>query len=80
MGKAPIGVARAAKRFGGKVIAFSGCVAPDAGTVNEHGIDAFFPILRQVTSLKDALDKGHAAANLAATAEQVFRCLRLGAL
>ena len=79
MGKAPIGVARMAKRFGRKVLAFSGCVTPDAGVVNEHGIDAFFPILRQVTTLDEALEKGQAAANLAATAEQVFRCFRLGA-
>ena len=79
MGKAPIGVARLAKRFGRKVIAFSGCVTPDAGVVNDHGIDAFFPILRQVTTLDEALGKGQAAANLAATAEQVFRCFRLGA-
>ena len=79
MGKAPIGVARLAKRFGRKVLAFSGCVTPDASVVNEHGIDAFFPILRQVTTLEDALEKGQAAANLAATAEQVFRCFRLGA-
>ena len=79
MGKAPIGVARMAKRFGKRVIAFSGCATPDAGAVNGHGIDAFFPILREVTTLEAALDKGNAAANLAATAEQVFRCLRLGA-
>ena len=79
MGKAPIGVARLAKRFGKPVLAFSGCVTPDAGAVNEHGIDAFFPILREVTTLETALEKGHAAANLAATAEQVFRCFRLGA-
>ena len=79
MGKAPIGVARAAKRLGKKVLAFSGCVTSDAGVVNEHGIDAFFPILREVVPLDDALEKGHAAANLAATAEQVFRCFRLGA-
>ena len=79
MGKAPIGVARVAKRFGKKVMAFSGCVTADAGVVNEHGIDAFFPILRQVTTLEEALEKGHAAANLAATAEQAFRCFRLGA-
>ena len=78
MGKAPIGVARLAKRYGKKVIALAGCVAPDAGAVNGHGIDAFFPVLREVTTLEEALDKGNAAANLAATAEQVFRCLRLG--
>ena len=79
MGKAPIGVARMAKRFGKKVLAFSGCVTADAGVVNSHGIDAFFPILREVVTLEKALEKGNAAANLAATTEQVFRCLLLGA-
>ncbi len=78
MGKAPIGVARMAKRHGKKVLAFSGCVTPDAGIVNDHGIDAFFPILRTVSTIEEALDKLNAASNLAATAEQVFRCFRLG--
>ena len=79
MGKAPIGVARMAKRHGKKVLAFSGCATPDAVAVNRHGIDAFFPVLREVVPLEAALDKGNAAANLAATAEQVFRCFLLGA-
>jgi len=79
MGKAPCGVARLAKRHGKNVIAFSGCVTPDAGILNERGIDAFFPILREVTTLERALDKNYAAANLAATSEQAFRCFRLGA-
>ncbi len=78
MGKAPIGVARMAKKYGKKVIAFSGCVTSDAGIVNKHGIDAFFPILREVTTLESVLQKTIAASNLAATAEQVFRCLLLG--
>jgi glycerate kinase len=77
MGKAPIGVARLAKKYGRKVIAFSGCVAEGAKKVNEHGIDAFFPILRSVVSLEEALDRRNAAANLTGTTEQVFRCLRL---
>jgi len=77
MGKAPSGVALAAKRHGAAVIAFAGCVTPDAVRVNGCGIDAFFPILRKPVSLEEALDKGNAAANLAAAAEQVFRCLRL---
>ena len=79
MGKAPIGVARLAKKFGRRVIAFSGCATPDAGVVNAHGIDAFFPAMRGVATIEEALDKGNAAANLAATAEQVFRCFLLGA-
>ena len=79
MGKAPIGVARMAKRHGKKVLAFSGCATPGAAAVNSHGIDAFFPVLREVVPLESALEKGNAAANLAATAEQVFRCFLLGA-
>jgi len=78
MGKAPCGVAALAKRHGKKVLAFSGCVTSDAGILNERGIDAFFPILREITTLERALDGKYAAANLAATAEQAFRCFRLG--
>lgn len=75
MGKAPSGVARLAKKYGKKVIAFSGCVTDDAELCNEHGIDAFFPILRTVTTLEEALDTDRAYQNLAATAYQVFRLL-----
>ena len=77
MGKAPIGVARIAKKYGKKVIAFSGCVTDGAKKVNEHGIDAFFPILRSIVTLDEALDCRNAAKNLTDTTEQVFRCLQL---
>ena len=73
MGKAPAGVAALAKRFGKPVIAFSGCVTPDAEVVNDHGIDAFFPVLRTVCTLDEALDVRNAAANLRATSRQAFR-------
>ena len=75
MGKAPIGVAALAKKYGKKVIGFSGCVTEDAEVCNEHGIDAFFPIVRGVTTLEDALNKENAYKNLTATAKQVFRLL-----
>ena len=74
-GKAPIGVAKLAKKYGKKVIAFSGCVTDDAEICNEHGIDAFFPVLRGVTTLEEALDTNNAYKNLEATAYQVFRVL-----
>lgn len=41
MGKAPIAVARLAKKYGKPVFAFSGCVTPDAIQCNDAGIDAF---------------------------------------
>lgn len=75
MGKAPIGVAKLAKKHGKRVIAFSGCVTKDAEVINDHGIDAFFPILRGVTTLDEALDPENAAENLTATACQVFRLI-----
>jgi glycerate kinase len=77
MGKAPVGVAGIAKKYGKSVIAFSGCVTEDAQVCNEHGIDAFFPILRGVTTLEEALCTENAYNNLAATAYQVFRLISL---
>ena len=73
MGKAPIGVAKLAKKHGKRVVAFAGCVTEDAEECNLHGIDAFFPIIRGITTLDEALDKPNAQRNLTATAYQVFR-------
>lgn len=76
MGKAPIGVARAAKKFGKTVLAFSGCVTEDACLCNKHGIDAFFPILRSVSPLDEAMAPENAKHNMTETAEQVFRLIK----
>ncbi len=76
MGKAPIGVAKLAKKYGKKVIAFSGCVTEDACVCNEHGIDAFFPIMRTVVTLEEALKHENAYKNLSDTAYQVFRLIK----
>lgn len=77
MGKAPIGVAKLAKKHGKKVIAFTGCVKDGVEVCNDYGIDAFFPILRRVTTLEEALDINNAYKNLTETAYQVFRLLLL---
>lgn len=76
MGKAPVGVARLAKRYGKPVIAFAGSVAPEAAACNEKGIDAFFPILRGSCTLEEAMQPDTARRNLTDTAEQVFRLWR----
>ena len=75
MGKAPVGVAKIAKKHGKRVIAFSGCVTDDAEVCNEQGIDAFFPIMRSVVSLEEALNRQNAYNNLSSTAYQVFRVI-----
>ncbi len=73
MGKAPVAVAALAKKYGKPVIAFAGCVTEDATRCHDHGIDAFFPILRTPCTLNEAMDTENAAKNLAATAEQALR-------
>lgn len=75
MGKAPVGVARLAKKYGIPVIAFAGSVTSDAVECNKNGIDAFFPILRGITTLAEAMAPGNAKSNLMDTTEQVFRLL-----
>lgn len=77
MGKAPIGVAKLAKKHGKKVIAFSGCVSQGAEVCNEHGIDAFFPIIPGAVSLEEAMDPDNAYRNLVNTACQVFRLVAM---
>lgn len=76
MGKAPVGIAKIAKKYNKTVIAFSGCVTPDAEILSEYGIDAYFPILRSVTTLEEAIDEKNAFENLRATVVQVFRLIK----
>ena len=77
MGKAPVGVANTAKKYGKPVLGFAGCVTEDAVACNDAGIDAFFPILRGVVTLDEAMAAENAKNNMAATVEQVFRVLRM---
>lgn len=77
MGKAPVGVAKRAKKYGAKVIAFAGSVTPEAKACNEAGIDAFFPIVRGVTTLEEAMETEQAKANMRDAAEQAFRLLNI---
>ncbi|MDO5520614.1 MAG: glycerate kinase [bacterium] len=75
MGKAPIGVAQLAKKHNKPVLAFAGCVTQDAKACNQTGIDAYFPILRSLSSLEEALQPDTAKRNMTDTVEQVFRLL-----
>lgn len=76
MGKAPVGVARLTKKVPQtRVLAFAGAVTPEAIACNAAGIDAFFPIVRGITTLEQAMNPENARTNLTATVEQVFRLL-----
>ena len=76
MGKAPIGVAAIAKKYNKTVLAFSGCTTPEASLCNQHGIDAFFPILHTITTLEEAMTPETTRQNLTDTTEQVFRLIQ----
>jgi glycerate kinase len=75
-GKAPIGVARVAKRYGRPVIAIAVSVAVDAGVVHEHGIDAVFSALCRVGTLEEAM--AQAAENVRVTARNIAACFKAG--
>ncbi len=74
-GKAPIGVAELAKKYGKRVLVFAGSVTEDAIECNAHGVDAFFPIVRDVCTLQEAMDRDNAKKNIVSTVEQVFRLI-----
>lgn len=76
-GKAPVGVARLAASLGVRTVALCGCVGDGAEAVNDAGIAAFFPVLRCISTPEEAMEPMAAARNIADTAEQMFRCLRL---
>ena len=75
LGKTPIGVARTAKQFNKPVIAIVGCLREDYEVVYEHGIDAVFPIIRNLGDLPTILKQGEQ--NLISTAQNVARLLSL---
>ncbi|MEG9544833.1 glycerate kinase [Mannheimia sp. HC-2023] len=76
-GKTPIGVAKTAKQFDKPVIAIVGCLREDYPVVYQHGIDAVFPIIRQLNSLEETLKLGKE--NLISTAENVARLWKIAA-
>lgn len=75
-GKAPIGVARIAARFGVPVIAVSGAVSATAAAVYTHGIDAVFPTVQRACTIEEAFCE--AAANVRSTSRNIAAALRIG--
>lgn len=73
MGKVPVGVAGLAKKYRKPVLAFAGSVSPDAGICNAYGIDAYFPIVRRIQTLQEAMEPENARRNLTDAVEQALR-------
>ncbi|XWY19346.1 glycerate kinase [Bisgaard Taxon 45] len=70
-GKTPSGVAKVAKQFQKPVIAIVGSLREDYEVVYPVGIDAVFPIIRQVNSLEATLACGRE--NLISAAQNIAR-------
>ena len=77
-GKAPVGVARRARRYGKPVVAVVGGRADSLDAVYGQGVDLVLPICRKPMSLEDALGMQEAVANLACAGEGAARAYDLG--
>ncbi|RDY25990.1 glycerate kinase [Romboutsia weinsteinii] len=77
MGKAPIGVAKLAKKHGAKVIAIAGCTTDDAVKCNEEGIDAYFSIVNSSMTIEEAMNKETATKNMMSTTTQIFNLIKV---
>lgn len=76
MGKAPIGVARLAKKHGAKVIALAGCTTDDAVQCNQAGIDAYFSVVNTAMDLQEAMREEIAYNNVRQTSIQIFNLIQ----
>ena len=74
-GKTPIGVAKAAKKFGIPVIGIAGGISDDASVVYENGIDALMSIVSYPMSLEMAIERAHEL--VANSTERAMRLLNL---
>lgn len=77
-GKAPVGVARRAKRYGKPVVAVVGGRADNLDAVYERGIDLVLLVCRRPMPLDQALDPQEAIANLICAGEAAARSYDLG--
>jgi glycerate kinase len=76
MGKAPVGVAAAAKRHGIPVVCLSGGLGEGADAVLAQGIDALAAVVPGPMALEEAMANGEAL--IEAAAARVCRLLKLG--
>lgn len=77
-GKAPVGVARRAKRYGKPVVAVVGGRADNLDAVYGQGIDLVLPICRKPMDLEQALDPQEATTNLICAGEAAAQAYDLG--
>lgn len=79
-GKAPVGVARRAKRYGKPVVAVVGGRADNLDAVYGRGIDLVLPVCRRPMPLDQALDPQEATTNLICVGEAAAQAYDLARL
>lgn len=77
MGKAPVGVAKIAKKFDIPVIALAGGVTEGAFQTHEKGIDCFFSIINYPITLEEAMKKETAYKFIKGNTEEIFRLIKV---
>ena len=77
-GKAPVGVARRAKRYGKPVVAVVGGRADSLDAVYGQGVDLVLPVCRKPMPLDQALDPQEAITNLICAGEAAVQAFDLG--
>lgn len=77
-GKAPVGVARRAKRYGKPVVAVVGGRADNLDAVYGQGVDLVLPVCRKPMGLELALDPQEATTNLICAGEAAAQAYDLG--
>lgn len=77
-GKAPVGVARRAKRYGKPVVAVVGGRADNLDVVYGQGVDLVLPVCRRPMPLDQALDPQEATTNLICAGEAAAQAYDLG--
>lgn len=79
-GKAPVGVARRAKRYGKPVVAVVGGRADNLDAVYGQGVDLVLPVCRRPMPLDQALDPQEATTNLICAGEAAAQAYDLARL
>jgi glycerate kinase len=72
-GKAPLGVARLARRYGRPVIGISGTLGPGNELLYQHGFSSIFSIMEKPTTPAQAMKEVEVL--LANTAERIMRII-----
>jgi glycerate kinase len=75
MGKAPVRIARIAKKHNKPVVAVAGCVAKGADKCHAAGIDVILPVVSAPMTVEDAMKYETARENLKRTACELIRLM-----